>query len=106
VFGRVGVINSRLSQRTDEAWAQQEPPLRRITLHECRHTYASYLMAAGYTLREIMEYLGHSSLAATERYVKLLPQPEERKPGRPAQRLCGARRPTLRLVRTGARCAG
>ena len=35
-------------------------------------------MAAGYTLREIMEYLGHSSLTATERYVKLLPQPEER----------------------------
>jgi hypothetical protein len=28
-------------------------------------------MAAGYTLREIMEYLGHSSLSATERYVKL-----------------------------------
>lgn len=37
-------------------------------------------MAAGYTLREIMEYLGHSSLTATERYVKLLPQPEERTP--------------------------
>jgi integrase len=37
-------------------------------------------MAAGYTLREIMEYLGHASLAATERYVKLLPQPDERGP--------------------------
>jgi integrase len=55
-------------------------PLRRITLHVCRHTYASYLMAAGYTLREIKEYLGHSSPAATERYVKLLPQPEECSP--------------------------
>jgi integrase len=32
-------------------------------------------MAAGYTLRELMEYMGHSSLQATERYVKLLPQP-------------------------------
>ena len=41
-------------------------------------------MAAGYTLREIMEYLGHSSLSATERYVKLLPQPAE---GSPAERL-------------------
>jgi hypothetical protein len=30
-------------------------------------------MAAGYTLRELMEYMGHSSLQATERYVKLLP---------------------------------
>ena len=41
-------------------------------------------MAAGYTLREIMEYLGQSSLSATERYVKLLPQPAE---GSPAERL-------------------
>ena len=80
VLGRVAVINSRLPQRADHAWADHDPPLERVTLHECRHTYASYLMAAGYTLREIMEYLGHSSLAATERYVKLLPQPEERSP--------------------------
>jgi hypothetical protein len=34
----------------------------------------------GHTLREIMEYRGHSSLAGTERYVKLVPQPEERSP--------------------------
>ena len=80
MLGRVAVINSRLPQRADHAWADHDPPLQRVTLHECRHTYASYLMAAGYTLREIMEYLGHSSLAATERYVKLLPQPEERSP--------------------------
>jgi integrase len=35
-------------------------------------------MAARYTLRELMEYMGHSSLQATERYVELLPQPGER----------------------------
>ena len=80
VLGRVGVLSSRLAERADRAWAAHEPPLQRVTLHECRHTYASYLMAAGYTLREIMEYLGHASLAATERYVKLLPQPDERSP--------------------------
>jgi integrase len=80
VLGRVGVLSSRLAERADRAWTKHEPPMERVTLHECRHTYASYLMAAGYTLREIMEYLGHSSLAATERYVKLLPQPEERSP--------------------------
>jgi hypothetical protein len=34
-------------------------------------------MAAGYMLRELMEYMGHSSLQATERYVKLLPQPAD-----------------------------
>jgi integrase len=37
-------------------------------------------MAAGYTLRELMEFMGHSSLQATERYVKLLPRPDERDP--------------------------
>lgn len=37
-------------------------------------------MAAGYTLRELMEYLGHSSLQATERYVKLLPPLDETDP--------------------------
>ena len=37
-------------------------------------------MAAGYTLRELMEYMGHSSLQATERYVKLLPPLDETDP--------------------------
>src|SRR4051812_2477048 len=77
---RAGVLSSRLAERADRAWTSHEPALQRVTLHECRHTYASFLMAAGYTLREIMEDLGHSSLTATERYVKLLPQPEERTP--------------------------
>jgi integrase len=41
-------------------------------------------VAAGYTLKEIMEYMGHSNLAMVQRYVKLLPQREETDP---AQRL-------------------
>ena len=48
-----------------------------INLHECRHTYASFLMAAGYSLREIMEFMGHADLVTTDRYVKVLPQPAE-----------------------------
>jgi integrase len=40
----------------------------------------TFLMAAGYTLRELMEYMGHSSLQATERYVKLLPPLDETDP--------------------------
>lgn len=43
-------------------------------------TYASFLMAAGYTLRDLMEYMGHSSLQATERHVKLLPPLDETDP--------------------------
>jgi len=84
VLGGLSVISGRLAPRAREAWFRAEHRarergeklrLRAIGLHECRHTYASFLMAAGYTLRELMEYMGHSSLQATERYVKLLPQP-------------------------------
>jgi integrase len=73
-------MSGRLARRATDAWAVCDPPLERITLHECRHTYASFLMAAGYTLKEIMEYVGHSNLAMVQRYVKLLPQPEETNP--------------------------
>lgn len=58
-------------------WKARADALKPITLHECRHTYASFLMAAGYNLREIMEFMGHGDLATTDRYVKVLPQPAE-----------------------------
>jgi len=48
-----------------------------IGLHECRHTYASLLVAAGYNLKEVMSFLGHADLTTTSRYVKRLPQPGE-----------------------------
>jgi integrase len=89
----VSVTSGKLAERAHKAWGWErrdddqwvpsgspDPPLGPITLHECRHTYASFLMAAGYTLRELMEFMGHSSLQATERYVKLLPRPDERDP--------------------------
>lgn len=58
---------------------KRKPPLQPIGLHECRHTYASLLMAAGYNSKELMEYLGHADLTTTSRYVKRLPQPAEAK---------------------------
>ena len=74
----VSVMSGTLPDRARAAWAVAG--LTRITLHECRHTYASFLMAAGYTLKEIMEYMGHADLQMVQRYTKLLPQPEERNP--------------------------
>jgi hypothetical protein len=44
-------------------------------LHECCHTYASFLMPAGYALKQLMEYMGHADLQMVQRYTKLLPQP-------------------------------
>ena len=78
----VSVMSGKLADRATEAWISVG--LRRITLHECRHTYASFLMAAGYTLKELMEFMGHSDLQMVQRYTKLLPQPEE---ADPAERL-------------------
>ncbi len=89
----VSVISNKFGDRSRRSWGWQRdeddtwipsgspsPPLEPITLHECRHTYASFLMAAGYTLKELMEYMGHSSLQAAERYIKLLPRPDETDP--------------------------
>jgi integrase len=69
------VMSGKLAERATAAWSACG--LRRITLHECRHTYASLLMAAGYTLKELMEFMGHADLQMVNRYVKLLPQPGE-----------------------------
>lgn len=74
----VSVTSGKIAERAGTRWAAAE--LAPITRHECRHTYASFLMAAGYTLKELMEYMGHSSLQATERYVKLLPPLDETDP--------------------------
>ena len=80
-LGSVSITSGRLMPRAAKAWSaaaerrDEELGLEPIGLDECRHTYASFLMAAGYTLRELMEYMGHSSLQASERYVKLLPPP-------------------------------
>jgi integrase len=69
------VMSGKIAARADAAWTAAG--LNRITLHECRHTYASLLMAAGYTIKELMEFMGHADLQMVNRYVKLLPQPGE-----------------------------
>jgi integrase len=68
------VHSGKWQARADDVWEAAD--LRRITLHEARHTYASFLMAAGYNLKQIQEYLGHADLATTARYIKNLPVPQ------------------------------
>jgi integrase len=69
------VMSGKIATRVTAAW--DAAGMTRITLHECRHTYASLLMAAGYTTKELMEFMGHADLQMVNRYVKLLPQPGE-----------------------------
>ena len=42
-----------------------------ITTHELRHTFASKLLNAGFTLPEIGNRLAHKSLESTRRYAHL-----------------------------------
>jgi integrase len=44
-----------------------------IGLHECRHTYVSFMSRAGLSLEEIGDYVGHASTYMTDRYRHLLP---------------------------------
>lgn len=52
------------------AWATVQ--LAPIGLHECRHTYVSLMHAAGRSLEEIGDYVGHSGAYMTERYRHLI----------------------------------
>jgi site-specific recombinase XerD len=67
------VASGKWQARADQTW--ETAGLARVTLHEARHTYASFLMAAGYNLKQIQEYLGHADLVTTGRYIKNLPVP-------------------------------
>jgi integrase len=71
----VSVMSGKLAERARKAW--DAAGLDPIGLHECRHTYASLLVAAGYTLKEVMSFMGHADLTTTSRYVKRLSQPNE-----------------------------
>jgi integrase len=45
-----------------------------ILLHECRHTYAAYMIAAGINPKALQTYMGHASITITlDRYGHLLP---------------------------------
>jgi|SRR5438093_4205465 len=49
-----------------------------ITLHECRHTFASLMIAAGINAKALSTYMGHSSVTITyDRYGHLMPGNED-----------------------------
>jgi integrase len=66
---------SNVRKRANAAWlrARLEP----IGLHECRHTFASLMIAAGVNAKALSAYMGHSSVTITlDRYGHLMPGSE------------------------------
>jgi integrase len=56
-------VPSTVSARADRAWSAAD--LDRIILHDCRHTFASLLIAAGENPKSVQEFMGHSSIKVT-----------------------------------------
>jgi integrase len=91
VFGRTEVqafAPKAIAKRAARAWgaandrervaAQQQGRgpalLLPITLHECRHTFASLLIDAGVNPKAIQEFMGHATIEETfSRYGHLMP---------------------------------
>ncbi len=65
-----------LQHRADDAW--KAAGLTRITPHECRHSYASLMIAAGVNAKALSTYMGHANIAITlDRYGHLMPGSED-----------------------------
>jgi integrase len=69
-----------LSERAQRAWEKEQRP--GITLHECCHTFASLMIAAGVNAKSLSAYIGHASVMITlDRYGHLFPGNEREAAG-------------------------
>ena len=71
---RERVYKEIFRKENERRQAEGKPPLRRITLHQLRHTFASSLIKRREHLDYIMKQMGHSSIQVTiDLYGHLLP---------------------------------
>ena len=59
--------NDRLKKLTELAGIEKQ-----VSLHSLRHSIATHLLENGMELEQIRQFLGHSSLQATQRYTHIL----------------------------------
>ena len=75
IFGRPQHV-ARAGERARERW--EERKLLVLCLHDCRHTFASYAIAAGLNFKTVSTCLGHATIAITlDLYGHLLPGSED-----------------------------
>ena len=78
IFGNTPEIPfaaNRLQRRADEAW--DAGGLARITPHECRHSFAAMMIAAGVNAKALQSFMGHASITVTlDTYGHLMPGSE------------------------------
>jgi integrase len=53
--------------------AARRAGLRRIRWHDLRRSFASQLITAGVSIRQVQEWMGHSTIGMTMRYAHLAP---------------------------------
>ncbi len=82
VFGTGGLpfSASPLYERAHRAW--RRVGLRPISLHDCRHTFASLMIAAGVNAKALSTFMGHANISITlDRYGHLFPGAEDQAAG-------------------------
>jgi integrase len=82
VFGRDGspFCASSTSERALRAWKKAK--LEPICLHDCRHTFASLMIAAGVNAKALSTFMGHANISITlDRYGHLMPGAEDEAAG-------------------------
>ncbi|MHB8234390.1 MAG: tyrosine-type recombinase/integrase [Solirubrobacteraceae bacterium] len=71
---------SRTNDRARKRWQKRGLPV--LTLHEARHTYASFAIAAGLNAKTLSTYMGHATIAITlDLYGHLMPGAEDEATG-------------------------
>jgi integrase len=74
VFGKGDEPFDTNRVRVDAQRAWRRAGVEPITLHECRHTFASLMVAAGVNAKALSTYMGHANISITlDRYGHLMP---------------------------------